>query len=78
MVNAMVASSSSVGGLGTLQMMYYFLVMEVWQSAYAIFLGQGKYAMDILKRFGMLDCKMIATSMTSNLNLLCDDSSETQ
>ena len=37
--------------------MHYFLGMEVWQSADGIFLGKGKYAMDILKRFRMLDYK---------------------
>ena len=40
------------------------------------FLGQGKYAMEILKRFGMLDCKAMATPMALNLKLLCDASSE--
>ena len=40
-----------------LGMMHYFLGMEVWQSANGIFLGQGKYAIEILKRFGMMDCK---------------------
>ena len=38
-----------------LGMMHYFLGMEVWQSADGIFLGQGKYAVEILKRFGMMD-----------------------
>ena len=33
-----------------LDMMHYFLGMEVWQSADGIFLGQGKYAVEILKR----------------------------
>ena len=32
--------------------------------------------MEILKRFGMLDCKAIATPMASNLKLLCDASFE--
>ena len=40
-----------------------------------IFLGQGKYVEDILKRFGMMDCKAISTPIKSNLKLLCDDSS---
>ena len=31
-----------------LWMMHYFLGMEVWQSAYGIFLSQGKYAVEIL------------------------------
>ena len=34
-----------------LGMMHYFLGMEVWQSVDGIFLGQGKYAVEILKRF---------------------------
>ena len=58
-----------------LGMMHYFLGMEVWQSVDGIFLGQGKYDVDILKRFGMLDCKAIATPMESNLKLLGDASS---
>ena len=57
-------------------MMHYFLGMEVWQSADGIFLGQGRYAVEILKRFGMMDCKTMATPMVSNLKLLSDASSE--
>ena len=58
-----------------LGMMHYFLGMEVWQSADGIFLGKGKYAVDILKRFGMMDCKTMATPRASNLKLLSDASS---
>ena len=35
-----------------LGMMHYFLGMEVWQSVDGISLGQGNYAVEILKRFG--------------------------
>ena len=49
------------------------LDMEVWQSTDGIFLGQGKYAVEILKRFGMM---AMATPMESNLKLLSDASSE--
>ena len=59
-----------------LGMMHYFLGMEVWQNADGIFLGQGKYAIYILKRFGMMECKAMTTPMASNLNLLSDASSE--
>ena len=59
-----------------LGMMHYFLGMEVWQSKDGIFLGQGKYVVEILKRFEMLDCKAITTPMASNLKLLCDASSD--
>ena len=37
-----------------LGMMHYFLGMEVWQSTDGIFLGQGKYAVEILKRFVLI------------------------
>ena len=50
------------------------LGMEVWQSADRIFLGQGKYAVEILNRFRMMDC--MTTPMASNLKLLSDASSE--
>ena len=59
-----------------LGMMHYFLGMEVWQTTNGIFLGQGKYAVEILKRFGMMDCKALTTPMASNLKLLSDASSE--
>ena len=34
-----------------ISMMHYFLGLEVWQRPGKIFLGQGKYAIEILKRF---------------------------
>ena len=52
------------------------LGMEVWQSVDGICLGQGKYAVEILKRFGMMEYKAMATPMASNLKLLSDASSE--
>ena len=52
-----------------LGMMHYFLGMEVWWNADGISLGQGKYAVDIMKRFGMMDCKAMATPIASNLKL---------
>ena len=55
-----------------LGMMHYFLGMEVWQNADGISLGQGKYAIEILKRFGMMDYKAMTTPMESNLKLLSD------
>ena len=39
-----------------------------------IFLGQGKYAVEILKRFGMMD--YMTTPMALNMKLLSDASSE--
>ena len=59
-----------------LDMMHYFLGMEVLQNEDGISLGQGKYAVEILKRFRMMDCKSMTTPMASNLNLLSDSSLE--
>ena len=58
-------------------MMHYFLGMEVSQNVDGISLGQGKYVVEIPKRFGMMDCKAMNTPMASNLKLLYDTSLET-
>ena len=59
-----------------LGMMHYFLGLKVWQFPYDIFLNQGKYVVEILKRFGMMDCKAMNTPMVTNLKLLNDNSLE--
>ena len=41
--------------------MHYFLGLEVWQSLEGIFMNHGKYIVEILKIFDMLDCKDMAT-----------------
>ena len=46
-----------------LAMMHCFLGMEVWNNADGISLGQGKYAVEILKWFRMMDCKAMTTPM---------------
>ena len=46
-----------------LGIMHYFLWLEVWKRSNDIFLSQGKYAVEILKKFGMMDCKSMATPM---------------
>jgi hypothetical protein len=47
-------------------LMHYFLGMEVWQEDGKIFLGQGKYAVDILRRFQIKDCIPMSTPMVTN------------
>jgi hypothetical protein len=56
--------------------MHYFLGLEVWQSPEKIFLNQGKYVVEILKRFDMLECKSMNPPMETKLKLLVDTSSE--
>jgi hypothetical protein len=58
-----------------LGLMHYFLGLEVWQSLEKILLKQGKYAVEKLKRFDMLECKSMNTPMEIKLNLLVDTSS---
>ena len=69
------ATKFEMKDLGT---MHYFLGLEVWQFPDEIFLNQGKYTAEILKRFGMLDCKAINTLMVTNLKKLNDDSPKEQ
>ena len=53
-----------------LGLMHYFLGLEVWQREDEIFLSQGRYTIDILRRFRMMDCKSMTTPMTMNLKKL--------
>jgi hypothetical protein len=55
-----------------LGLMHYFLGLEVWQRQGKTFLAQGKYIVDVLKRFGMMDCKSMSTLMITNLRKLHD------
>jgi hypothetical protein len=55
-----------------LRMMHYFLGLEFWHISDGIFLNKGKYVVEILKRFKMLDCKAMVTLMVSNIKLLQD------
>jgi hypothetical protein len=59
-----------------LGMMHYFLGLEVWQRTDEIFLSQGKYTIEILKKFGMLNLKLMATPMVTNLKKLSVSSSD--
>ena len=55
-----------------LGLIHYFPRLEVWQSPEGIFMNQGKYVVEILKRFDMFDCKV----MDTNLKLLSDETFE--
>jgi hypothetical protein len=59
-----------------LGLMHYFLGLEVWQSPTRIFLNQGKYTVEILKRFDMLECKPMNTHMEAKLQLLVNTLSD--
>ena len=45
--------------------MKYFLGLQITQSKDGIFISQTKYLNDLLKRFGMEDCKPVGTPMVT-------------
>eukprot|EP00253_Pinus_taeda_P006615 PITA_06615 len=47
-------------------LMHYFLGMEVWQNDGEVFVSQGKYANEILKRFHMEKCNPMQTPLAGN------------
>eukprot|EP00253_Pinus_taeda_P033491 PITA_33491 len=47
-------------------LMHYFLSMEVWQKDGEVFVSQGKYANEILRRFHMEKCKPMQTPLAGN------------
>eukprot|EP00253_Pinus_taeda_P003414 PITA_03414 len=47
-------------------LMHYFLGMEVWQKDGEVFVSQGKYANEILRRFHMEKCKPMQTPLARN------------
>ncbi|KAM2056264.1 hypothetical protein ACFX16_029094 [Malus domestica] len=47
----------------------HFLGLEVDRTQEGIFLCQQKYAKDLLKKFGMLECKLISTPMEPNAKM---------
>jgi len=49
-----------------LGLMHYYLGLEVWQGPCEIYLGQGKYVIKMLQRFGMMYCKPTTTPMNTN------------
>jgi hypothetical protein len=59
-----------------LGMMHDFLGLEVWHRTSEMFPSQGKYIVEILKKFGMLKCKPMTTLMVMNLKKLSVSSSD--
>jgi hypothetical protein len=51
--------------LGTI---HYFLGLALWERIDEIFLSQGKYTVEILKKFEILNFKLLTIPMMTNLN----------
>jgi hypothetical protein len=54
----------------------FFLGLQICQSNQEIFISQTKYIIEMLKRFGMEDCKPVITPMQTNCRLSKDDDSK--
>jgi hypothetical protein len=55
----------------------FFLGLQVQQAKDGIFLSQTKYLKQILKKYGMEDCKPVSTPMITGCNLSANDDSPT-
>lgn len=53
--------------------MLYFMGLGVWQKKGEIFLGQGRYATEILQRFKLEVCRPMATPMITKIDISEDD-----
>jgi hypothetical protein len=49
-----------------LGMMHYFLGLEFWQQNGRFFLEQGKYTVEILRRFKMKNCRPMSMPLVTN------------
>jgi hypothetical protein len=54
----------------------FFLGLQIRQSKKGIFISQTKYIKEMLKRFGMEDCKPVITPMQTSCKLSKDDDSK--
>jgi hypothetical protein len=61
---------SLLGGLS------FFLGLHICQRNQGIFISQTKYIREMLKRFGMEDCKPVTTPMQTSCKLSKDDDSK--
>ncbi|PKA46730.1 Retrovirus-related Pol polyprotein from transposon TNT 1-94 [Apostasia shenzhenica] len=53
--------------------LHYFLGLQILQTSDGIFLSQEKYALNLLKRFNMKNCKTFSTPMNANEKLALTD-----
>ncbi|XP_049357591.1 secreted RxLR effector protein 161-like [Solanum verrucosum] len=59
-----------------LDLMTYFLGMEIKQRKSEVFISQKKYAKEIVKKIQMEECKLISTPMNKNEKLYKEDGGE--
>lgn len=53
--------------------LHYCLCLEVWRDFGKTLITQRKYINEILKRFNMIECKVVSTPLEHNSKLYIDD-----
>lgn len=56
-----------------LELMHYFLGIEVWKDDGNILISQRKYTLDLLQRFKMSECKSLTTLAKVRIKLSNDE-----
>ncbi|KAL4325844.1 hypothetical protein GQ457_11G030390 [Hibiscus cannabinus] len=56
-----------------LELMSFFLGMEIKQAGHEVFICQMKYAKEISKKFKLEECKEVSTPMNQNEKLCKED-----
>ena len=69
-IKRLMAQVFEMKNLGSLN---YCLGLEVFRDTGQTFLTQGKYARNLLEKFGMDQCRVAATPLQQNLKLSSDD-----
>ena len=54
----------------------FFLGLQISQLNNGIFISQSKYIKEMLKKFGMEDCKLVSTPIITGCKLSKDDESK--
>jgi hypothetical protein len=62
--------------MSLLRELSFFMGLQIRQSNQGIFISQTNYIREMLKRFGMEDCKPVITPMQTNCELSKDDDSK--
>jgi hypothetical protein len=62
--------------MSLLEELSFFLGIQIRQSNQGIFISQTKYIREMLKRFGMEDCKLVITPMQTSCKLRKNDDSK--
>ena len=60
--------------LKDLGLLHYFLGLQIDYTSTGLFVHQSKYASNLLKKFGMTDCKLCKTPCSPNHHFLPNDS----